>query len=55
MRDPRLPGLPYGKEPVDVIVDFLTCIWTYAKARITDEIGSVADLSKLLIDSRLPS
>lgn len=44
-RDPRLPALPYGKEPVDVIVDFLTCIWTYAKAKITEEIGSIADLS----------
>lgn len=45
VRDPRLPALPYGKEPVDVIVDFLTCIWTYAKTRITEEIGSVADLN----------
>ncbi|KAI5477442.1 protein of heat shock protein Hsp70 family [Pseudohyphozyma bogoriensis] len=40
----RLPELPYGKEPIDVIVDFLTCLWTYAKTTITEEIGSVADL-----------
>ncbi|KAK4702662.1 hypothetical protein P7C70_g3563, partial [Phenoliferia sp. Uapishka_3] len=40
----RLPELPYGKEPVDVIVDFLTCLWRYAKEQITEQIGSVADL-----------
>ncbi|KAM0747875.1 hypothetical protein T439DRAFT_366092 [Meredithblackwellia eburnea MCA 4105] len=40
----RLPDLPYGKEPIDVIVDFLSVLWQYAKARITEEIGSVADL-----------
>ncbi|GAA5878397.1 hypothetical protein JCM8547_007907 [Rhodosporidiobolus lusitaniae] len=40
----RLPDLPYGKEPIDVVTDFLSCIWRYAKERITEEIGSVADL-----------
>ena len=40
----RLPDLPYGKEPIDIIVDYLTCLWTYAKERITEEIGSIADL-----------
>ncbi|GAA5915261.1 hypothetical protein JCM6882_003386 [Rhodosporidiobolus microsporus] len=39
-----LPDLPCGKEPVDVVTDFLSCVWKYAKERITDEIGSVADL-----------
>ena len=27
-----------------MIVDFLTCLWKYAKEKITEEIGSVADL-----------
>ncbi|GAA5933864.1 hypothetical protein JCM3775_000308 [Rhodotorula graminis] len=40
----RLPDLPYGKEPIDVVTDYLSCLWKYAKERITDEIGSVADL-----------
>lgn len=40
----RLPDLPVGKEPMDIIVDFLTCLWKYAKEKITEEIGSVADL-----------
>lgn len=42
--DPRLPPLPAGKNVVDVISDFLRCIWRYAKRQITDEIGSVVDL-----------
>jgi hypothetical protein len=25
--DPRLPKLPLGKKAVDLIVDFLTCLW----------------------------
>ncbi|BGP43264.1 hypothetical protein JCM10449v2_007292 [Rhodotorula kratochvilovae] len=40
----RLPDLPYGKQPIDVVTDYLSCLWTYAKERITEEIGSVADL-----------
>ncbi|GAA5978586.1 hypothetical protein JCM11641_002779 [Rhodosporidiobolus odoratus] len=40
----RLPDLPYGKQPIDVVTDFLSCLWKYAKERITEEIGSVADL-----------
>ncbi|GAA6006073.1 Hsp70 family protein [Rhodotorula paludigena] len=40
----RLPELPYGKQPVDVVTDYLSCLWKYAKERITEEIGSVADL-----------
>ncbi|KAF8604383.1 actin-like ATPase domain-containing protein [Ceratobasidium sp. AG-I] len=42
--DPRLPGLPPGKRPIDAIVDFLSCLWDYAKQQITREIGAVADL-----------
>ncbi|GJN93855.1 hypothetical protein Rhopal_006914-T1 [Rhodotorula paludigena] len=41
----RLPELPYGKQPVDVVTDYLGCLWKYAKERITEEIGSVADLA----------
>lgn len=42
--DPRLPALPPGKNARDLIVDFLSCIWEYAKQQITREIGAVADL-----------
>lgn len=43
----RLPDLPFGKQPIDVVVDFLTHLWRYAKRKITEEIGSVADLGGL--------
>ncbi|KIJ30162.1 hypothetical protein M422DRAFT_268301 [Sphaerobolus stellatus SS14] len=42
--DPRLPPLPPGKNPMDIIIDFLACLWEYAKQQITREIGVVADL-----------
>jgi hypothetical protein len=35
-----------GKKAINVIVDFLSCLWEYAKEQITREIGAVADLSK---------
>lgn len=38
-----------GKKPLDLIVDFLSCLWEYAKEQITREIGAVADLSKFLV------
>lgn len=31
---------------MDLIIDFLTALWEYAKEQITREIGSVADLSE---------
>ncbi|KAF8438549.1 actin-like ATPase domain-containing protein [Boletus edulis BED1] len=43
--DPRLPQLPPGKTAINLIVDFLTCLWEYAKEDITREIGAVADLN----------
>ncbi|KAF5375362.1 hypothetical protein D9615_008000 [Tricholomella constricta] len=43
--DPRLPQLPFGKRAIDLIVDFLTCLWEYAKEQITRDIGAVADLN----------
>lgn len=43
----RLPDLPYGKTPFDVISDYLGCIWKYAKERIRDELGSVFDLGNV--------
>ena len=59
--DPRLPRLPVsthipfkrpylicsqaGKQAIDLIVDFLSALWEYAKEQITREIGTVADLS----------
>ncbi|OJA20948.1 hypothetical protein AZE42_03492 [Rhizopogon vesiculosus] len=42
--DPRLPQLPPGKTAMNLIVDFLSCLWEYAKERITQDIGAVADL-----------
>lgn len=44
--DPRLPALPPGKQAIDVIIDFLSCLWEYAKRQITTEIGAVADLGR---------
>ncbi|KAJ3500666.1 hypothetical protein NLJ89_g9692 [Agrocybe chaxingu] len=43
--DPRLPALPPGKRPIDLIIDFLSCLWEYAKDQITRDIGAVADLN----------
>ncbi|KAH0833971.1 D-arabinono-1,4-lactone oxidase-domain-containing protein [Lanmaoa asiatica] len=43
--DPRLPQLPPGKTAMNLIIDFLTCLWEYAKEEITREIGAVADLN----------
>ncbi|KAJ3995986.1 hypothetical protein F5050DRAFT_1762962 [Lentinula boryana] len=43
--DPRLPQLPPGKRAFDLIADFLSCLWEYAKEQITREIGAVADLA----------
>ena len=33
-----------GKQAIDLIIDFLSCLWDYAKQQITREIGAVADL-----------
>jgi hypothetical protein len=43
--DPRLPQIPSGKKALDLIIDFLSCLWEYAKEQITREIGAVADLN----------
>ncbi|GAA5899591.1 hypothetical protein JCM6882_001158 [Rhodosporidiobolus microsporus] len=43
--DPWLPPLPVGKNVVDVISDFLRCVWRYARRMITEEIGSIVDLN----------
>ncbi|CUA69590.1 hypothetical protein RSOLAG22IIIB_08597 [Rhizoctonia solani] len=34
-----------GKQPIDAIIDFLSCLWGYAKQQITREIAAVADLN----------
>ncbi|KIJ47170.1 hypothetical protein M422DRAFT_164320 [Sphaerobolus stellatus SS14] len=39
--DSRLPRIPTSN---DLIVDFLSCLWDYARQQITREIGAVADL-----------
>lgn len=47
--------LPFGKEPIDIIVDYLTCLWRYAKERITEEIGSIADLESANVLLTVPA
>ncbi|KAG8705825.1 hypothetical protein FRC09_002740 [Ceratobasidium sp. 395] len=41
---PGLPHLPPGKRPVDLIADFLTCLWNHVKQQITIKIGTIATL-----------
>lgn len=53
--DPRLPSLPPGKQAVDLIVDFLSCLWDYAKQQITHEIGAVADLDSAEVWLTVPA
>ncbi|GAA5942528.1 Hsp70 family protein [Sporobolomyces koalae] len=53
--DPWLPPLPVGKNVVDVIADFLRCIWRYAKRTVTEEIGSVVDLNAADVLLTVPS
>ncbi|KXN92697.1 Heat shock 70 kDa protein 12B [Leucoagaricus sp. SymC.cos] len=43
--DHRLPLLPPGKRAIDLIIDFLSCLWEHAKEQITRDIGAVADLN----------
>ncbi|KAJ6542699.1 hypothetical protein B0H19DRAFT_957504 [Mycena capillaripes] len=43
--DPRLPALPPGKTPTDLIMEFLSCLWEYAREQITRDIGAIADLN----------
>ncbi|KAJ7657911.1 hypothetical protein DFH06DRAFT_1409092, partial [Mycena polygramma] len=43
--DPRLPLLPPGKTPTDLIMEFLSCLWEYAREQITRDIGAIADLN----------
>ena len=38
-----------GKRAIDLIRDFLSCLWEYAKDQITREIGAVADLSRAMV------
>jgi hypothetical protein len=38
-----------GKKATDLIIDFLSCLWEYAKDQITQSLGSVADLGVFLI------
>ncbi|KAF8183795.1 hypothetical protein K438DRAFT_1131087 [Mycena galopus ATCC 62051] len=43
--DPRLPSLPLGKKPTDLITDFLSCLFEFAREQITRDIGAIADLN----------
>ncbi|KAJ7802663.1 hypothetical protein B0H14DRAFT_3779901, partial [Mycena olivaceomarginata] len=38
--DPRLPLLPAGKAPTDLITDFLSCLWEYARDQIARNFGA---------------
>lgn len=42
-----------GKRAIDLIIDFLSCLWDYAKQQITREIGAVADLGLCLFSVRI--
>ncbi|KAM6493252.1 actin-like ATPase domain containing protein [Amanita muscaria] len=53
--DPRLPRLPPGKRAIDLIIDFLSCLWEYAKDQITREIGAVADLNSAEVWLTVPA
>ena len=44
-----------GKKAMDLIIDFLSCLWEYAKEQITREIGAVADLGASRRSLRLTS
>ncbi|KIO30475.1 hypothetical protein M407DRAFT_20531 [Tulasnella calospora MUT 4182] len=43
--DPRLPLLPPNKTATDLIIDYLSCLYEYAKEQITRETGAVSDLN----------
>ncbi|GAA5914368.1 Hsp70 family protein [Sporobolomyces salmoneus] len=51
----RLPQLPHGKQPIDCITDYLSCLWRYAKERIIEEIGIVADLDAANVILTVPA
>ncbi|GAA5969837.1 hypothetical protein JCM3765_004591 [Sporobolomyces pararoseus] len=51
----RLPQLPVGKQPIDCITDYLSCLWRYAKERIIEEIGIVADLDAANVILTVPA
>ncbi|KAJ7223079.1 actin-like ATPase domain-containing protein [Mycena pura] len=50
--DPRLPSLP---TPSDLITDFLSCLWEYARKQITRDIGAIADLNSADIWLTVPA
>ncbi|KZV91854.1 hypothetical protein EXIGLDRAFT_693266 [Exidia glandulosa HHB12029] len=53
--DPRLPPLPPGKTPFDLIVDYLSCLWEYSREQITRDISSVADLDTAQVWLTVPA
>ncbi|KAJ2932475.1 hypothetical protein H1R20_g4596, partial [Candolleomyces eurysporus] len=50
----RSPGIPPGKRPIDLIIDFLTRLWEYTKDQITRDIGAVTALSSAIITTPRP-
>ncbi|GAA6018692.1 hypothetical protein JCM11491_001264 [Sporobolomyces phaffii] len=51
----RLPQLPVGKSPLDCVTDYLSCLWRYAKEKIVEEIGLVADLDAANVILTVPA
>ncbi|KAG8731074.1 hypothetical protein FRC12_019908 [Ceratobasidium sp. 428] len=50
---PGLPHLPPGKRPVDLVADFLTCLWNHVKQQVTIKIGTIATLEDFFLFSFL--
>ncbi|KAJ7279039.1 actin-like ATPase domain-containing protein [Mycena rebaudengoi] len=53
--DPRLPLLPDGQQPTELITAFLSCLWEYAREQITRDIGAIADLNSAEIYLTVPA
>ncbi|CED82701.1 dihydrolipoyl dehydrogenase [Phaffia rhodozyma] len=53
--DLRLPDLPPNKTVSQVMIDYLTHLWTYARDRITKDIGSLGDLDTAWIFLSVPA
>ncbi|KAF6747910.1 actin-like ATPase domain-containing protein [Ephemerocybe angulata] len=52
---PHLPTLPPGKMAIDLIIDYLGCIYEYSKEQITRENGAVADLDTAEVWITIPA
>ena len=53
--DPRLPALPPNKKPIDLVVDYLSCLWEYSRSQITQDTSSVSDLNSAEVWLTVPA